>query len=361
MISDFSVSTMNTSTYNNFDQVGINSLVKIKCNSHYDLGKQLGKLHNKKTIPKFGKIDNMYEIQYGIYKKYYPEYLECIRGMADQLDLDVDKFTNLFITFNEPVGSCSVISYKNLIGRNYDWLGDAVRTLELFSVSIKGYNQIVAIREGGFPDAISNEYIGENKKSPNVYHKNYVHPISFCVDFVNNKYLYIGMLWMNFSGKIENGLLVFDFMRKIAETCNDVNDVIKFLKIVPCGTPKFMFVADALGKQIVIEHFSGFNYHILKPSNHLLIHTNHIIYEPYIKYDNKKRRKESIERYNIIETKCEKLKPTNLLDMKVIIDNVFAEYKGKPKTIYQLLLDLPNGKIYYITKHKCYLLNELFS
>ena len=71
--------------------------------------------------------------------------------MADQLDLDVDKFTNLLITNNEQVSSCSVISYKNLIGRNYDWMRDAIRTLELFSASVNGYNQIIAIREGGFP------------------------------------------------------------------------------------------------------------------------------------------------------------------------------------------------------------------
>jgi len=41
MISDFSVNTMNTQTYDKFDQVGMNSLVKIKCKSHYDLGRRL--------------------------------------------------------------------------------------------------------------------------------------------------------------------------------------------------------------------------------------------------------------------------------------------------------------------------------
>jgi predicted choloylglycine hydrolase len=350
-LTDFTKSKLNTKLYDNFNQVGINALTIVEGKTHYEVGKQLGKSQSKRSVPKFGKIKKeLYDKQYAIYEKYYPEYLDTIKGMADKLKIDVDKFTYSLISYEEPVNGCSILSYNNLIGRNYDWMCDSIRTVELIRADIKGFNKFVTIREGGFPD-----------DKNGMYSKNYIHPISFCVDFINDKFLYCGMLWMNFSGKVESGISVFDYMRKMIETCDDVDDVIKFAKITPCGTPKFIYVADAKGNNIVIEHYSGLNYFIRKPSHGLLAQTNHIINKPFIEYDNEKRRPESKGRLEIIENKCTKFKPENLFDIKTILDsiNVFAIQKNKASTTYQLLMDLPNKKIYFFTKYKLYQLHEL--
>jgi len=150
----------------------------------------------------------------------------------------------------------------------------------------------------------------------------------------------------------------------MAETCNNISDVKKFAKITPCGTPKFIFVADATGNKIVIEHYSGFNYSIQKPHNNLIIHTNHILEKNYIKYDKQKRRVESEKRYSIIKNKCDGSSPSNLLDIKTILDSkgVFSHQAGaknNPNTIYQLLMDLKHEQIYFFTKYKIYQLHEL--
>jgi predicted choloylglycine hydrolase len=352
MLTDFPNDILNSPSYTNYDMVGLNSLVQIKAKSHYDLGLQISKIHKHKSVPKFSKINKIvYEQQYKIYKRYYPEYLEVIEGIADGLKVNIDKLTNCFISMNEPISGCSIINCNGLVGRNYDWYSDAIRTIELFAIDVKNYNKIIAIREGGFPD----------DKKKHTYVRNEIHPISGCVDFINNKFLYVGILFMHYTGKIYEGLFVLDFIHKMAETCNNILDVMKFLKKTPCNTPKFIFVSDRKGNSVIIEHYTGFNYYVREPVNNILIQTNHILNPTHIKYDKKKFRKESKNRYKYMEDKC-KNKALDYLDVKTILDSkeVFAIYNKKPSTIYQIIMNLSKKKIYLFTKYKVYQLQELF-
>lgn len=362
---DFPKTNMNTPTYNNFNHVGCNALTILKSNSHYNLGRLIGKVQNKRSKPKISKSiehdRDRYTKQYALYQKYYPELLESFRGLAEKIELNTERYIYSNIVTTPPHSGCSVVSYNNLIGRNYDWERDSIRAEELFQVEVEGFNKFVAINNPYMPDGHDNEYVidGKNEKRNNVFVKNYVTNIGDGVDFINDKFLYIGLLWMNYSGEKKDGLMIIHFMRKMAETCGNVHDVEEFLKIIPCETPKFIFVADTEGNQIVIEHYTGLNYVIVRPTDGLLIHTNHILDEEHIKYDNKKHMKESIKRYNIIRDKCLEFKPTNLLEIKTVMDNVFGEYKNRPSTIHQLFMNLPEKKVYYLTKYKIYNLHEL--
>lgn len=316
--------------------------------THYEIGKQICKKFDKykpklKTIKK-----NYYEKQLLIYKKYYPELLDEIRGIADGLKLDLDKLTYNYLVDTSNFQNCSIFSYNGMIGRNYDWFVNSVDEVEVAYVKPKHFNSFVCVSDG------NNEILKKKVDGITQMGKKFYSPLCGC-DYINNKFLYIGLLF-NYSKTKSSGLNILDFMRKISETCSNIKDVLKFIKVVPCAVSKFMFVSDSSGNTITIEHFSGLDYKVFSGKN--MIHTNHILDSKHIKLDNKKARKESISRYDTIKNTCKKIKPKSLLDIKVVLDEVFAMWKGRPATIWQLLINLEKKQVYFLWKHKIYRLDS---
>jgi len=314
----------------------------------YDNGKKYVKIFKHKNKPKLIKKNKkIYEKQLEVYNKFYPKILYEISGIADALGMDTEKLIQFMITPFK-IDGCSIFSYNGLIGRNYDWLTNSIDTIEIFRVKTPNLYSFLCINDG--------TSVKSTKKDKDGFYiiEQYIDTI--CGDdYINEKFLYIGILF-SYVKKNTIGLTCLHFMRRIAELCKNIDEVLKYMKEVPCATPKFYFVSDKSGKSIVIEHFGGTDYRVLHSSSCLLIHTNHVLDKQYIKYDNKKTRKESIERYNTIKTLCRKNKPKTLIEIKTILDDdkVFAMYKGREATVYQLLMDMRNKKIYFCWKHKIY-------
>lgn len=318
--------------------------------SHYEIGKQIGKTIKKEKINKIKINKNNYKTQLKIYSKFYPKFLEEIKGICDTTKINVDTLTYNTINSVDKSG-CSVVYYDGMICRNYDWFINSIDLIELYSVKIPNYNNFICINDG------VNVY--PTKKDKNgffIIDHQYIEPISG-VDYINNKLLYIGVLFNNFTNKhIKNGLNPLHWMRCAIETCNNVDDVVKFVKVVPNSVPKFFFVADKNKNTIIIEHFGNLDHSIIYPKNNLLIHTNHILTNKYIRYDNKKTRTESVIRYNTIKKLIKIKKPLTLQTLLDIMNSnlIFQRYKNHPKTIYQLMINLKKKKLYYLWKGKKY-------
>jgi predicted choloylglycine hydrolase len=311
--------------------------------SHYEIGKQIAKL--KRTIPKLKSINKeKYKKQLQIYQHHYPEFLDEIKGIADSLKLDLDKYTYSKICLVTSIFGCSIFHYDGMIGRNYDFFVNSTDYVEFIKVKPKKFNSYICVSDGDcevFPKK-------KDKYGLTVIGKQYYEPVNGD-DYINDKNLYIGLL-NNPNKKVFNGLFSLDFMRRIAETCGSVKDVLNFIKVTPCMNSQFFFCADGYGNKITIEHFSGLDYKVFTSKN-LLIHTNHVL-DPKHKMKITKNVKESTNRYNIIKNMCMTNKPKNLLDIKNILDNISCTMKGFNCTIYQLLIDIENKEYYMVWKGK---------
>jgi len=270
-----------------------------------------------------------------------------MKGLAKILKINQDKliYNNICPDYSGIFG-CSIFSYKGLIGRNYDWFANAIGNVSFGYVAPKGFYKFFYVNDG---DA---EVIKKDKNGIYLLKKSTINYIGGG-DYINEKYLYIGLLYNPYKPlKMQFGLTSYDIMRKIAETCKNIKEVIETFKKIPCTHSQFFFISDPT-KSIVIEHFGGYDYKIFKSTNDLLIHTNHILSKKYSKY-NKKIQDESKKRYEIIKNACLEIKPKTLVDVKVILDKVFDFYKGKPHTIWQFLMNLERKEVYLLWKHQIY-------
>lgn len=321
--------------------------------TYYDIGRQKGIHFYKKNKFKLRNMtirESIYKQQLGMYKKYYPELLNEIRGIANETGIDLKKLTYGFICdemIHQKHSGCSIFNYNGLLGRNYDWSAGIRET--------SGIYKVVHINEEGKDVSPLHSFIfvsdgyGYDSK---FYDKK--HSILSGDDYINDVFLYIGYTYA-YSTKMSFGLLWSDYMRLMSETCTTIGDVIKFLRKVPNAIPKNIFITDSTGDSIVIEHNSGFDYKIFRPmklgagDDTLLIHTNHFLYKMYgKKYDTGGSNGFSERRYNAIYNLCKELKPKSLIDIKLILDDdlVYDLYRHKPETIWQLMLDLKHKKIY---------------
>jgi predicted choloylglycine hydrolase len=332
-------------------------MIRVSGDTHYSIGIKIANIYNKEkrkkpTLKKItnGKAKKIYDEMFNLYTTYYPEYIEELKGLADGLKINRERLIYTYLTIGEGKHCCSIVGYNGMIGRNYDWYVNCAKFMRLYNVSITGYNKFICIDDGGFPDGKNETYIYK-----------YSQPI-IGVDFFNDKFLYIGLLWMYFSEKTEmNGIFALDFMRKVAETCNNIDDVINLIKKIPIRNPKVFFIGDKTGRYIQIENYRIHEFKIFKPQNDLLIHTNNILNPKFRKYDDKWYSKESKRRYRAVVEGIYKIKPKTLMNMKTVMDDerIFSFYKGKPETIYQLFMNLKNREIFFMTKYRVSKISDL--
>ena len=103
------------------------------------------------------------------------------------------------------------------------------------------------------------------------------------------------------------GLQPSHMIRLISESCKNVDEALEIFKKIPLCYPKFFFIADKSGKMVVVEHDSN-DATIRKPTNNMLIMTNHFIDENLKKEDKilvKYPEYNSKLRYNEVRQKLE--------------------------------------------------------
>lgn len=202
----------------------------------------------------------LYRKQLDIYKEYYPEYLEELKGMADGSGFDPQRLISRFIcgeilwytnTLKINRG-CTIFGIKNkngtFVGRNYDWEPAGAKSIANHTVINTEKNPFTAFTVDG---------IGSNSVE----------------DAINDKGLYIGITFaVNY--RWSYGISSLHICKLIAETCATVDEALIIFNKVPLCCPKNYFIADKNGDMAVIEHTSE-RFRVLYPKNDILIQTNH--------------------------------------------------------------------------------------
>jgi predicted choloylglycine hydrolase len=248
--------------------------------NYFEIGKQLGKVYKKNKMNlKLIKVDKtLLDKQKKIYQKYFPGILKELRGMNEVLKVDEDKLLFFFLAGeldwfrkSNVTKACTIFGVKNkkglFVGRNYDWLKSAEDFFGIYKVIIPKMNKYLGITDMGL--------FSEESEPSNLFFN--------LDDAINDKGLYIGL---NFAlmYKWNYGLQPSHLIRLIVESCKNVDEALEVFRKVPLCYPKFFFIADKSGKMVVVEHDSS-NATIRKPTNNVLIMTNHFIDENLKKED----------------------------------------------------------------------------
>lgn len=255
--------------------------IKTFMGDFFQIGKQEGEIYKKNgmDLNSFKFDSKIYKKQLEIYKKYYPEMLEELRGITLKLNLNEEKVINYFIT-NEiefykkfiTGKACTIFGFKNdkslYVGRNYDWLPESENVFQIYKVHNPKKNSFVAITDGA--------YGGEAGLNT----KNFYYNVD---DAINDKGLFIGVTFA-YANEWSYGLTCVHMTKLIAETCETVEDAINIFKKVPLCGPKNYFIADKDGNMAIVEHTSK-KFKIIRPKENLLIQTNHYVDEELKKED----------------------------------------------------------------------------
>lgn len=258
---------------------------KVFQGSFREIGRQQGAEYRRNGTA-FGGSKNidkaLYRRQKQIYEKYYPQFLEECRGVAEGGGYDSDQVTYSFTTgqlrhyrkqfgLNAPRG-CTIIGVaqgKNLyVGRNYDFIPAAEDLFGVYKVKNPQRNSFASV---------SDMYIDTGRHTAP---KNFLYEGE---DVLNDKGLYAGITFA-YAESWSYGIAWSHMLRLIAETCATVEDALKVFKKVPLCTPKNFFIADARGNVAVVEHAAK-KYRVLHPQDGVLIHTNHLLHPDLLELD----------------------------------------------------------------------------
>jgi len=305
--------------------------------NHFEIGRQQGIAFRKNPTPFYGDPfdKRLYHKQLDIYKEYYPELLEELKGMADGRDFNPEQLIFRFICseifwytdkFKIDRG-CTIFGLKNsngaFVGRNYDWEPAGAKSISNHTVFNTEKNSFTAFTVEG---------IGSNSVE----------------DAINDKGLYIGITFA-YNHRWSFGLSSLHIGKLIAETCATVDEALAVFSKVPLCCPKNYFIADKNGDMAVVEHTSE-RFKVLHPKNDILIQTNHYAHpeladEDMILHDmpftdSYLRYYEAFQRLNIQK---EKFRYPDI--MKMLTDPKSYIFKNKPmvQTIWSLALDMKNS------------------
>ncbi len=315
---------------------------------HYETGKQMGKIYRENGMDLGGmRVDpNFFESQLEVYRKFYPEILEGLKGIAEAGGFDEDKTIYNFITSEltwfingfQAERSCTIFGVKNkngvFVGRNYDWHPAAEKVFEVYRMTNPQRNSFIAVTDMGITDD------SDSKPRYRIY---------FPEDAINDKGLFIGLTFA-YGNKCSNGISSADMVRLVAETCSNIDQAIETFKRVPVCCPKNFFIADKKGGMIIIEHTSK-KFKIVYPEDDVLIQTNHYVDKELAKEDivlAKRPDHNTFLRYNETLQKINKLKP-NFNQPKIIklLGNkrhIVCQNYPKIKTVWTLAMDIKRQK-----------------
>ena len=315
--------------------------------TYFDIGKQIGRDYKKQGMVLDRPLEKeLFNKQLNIFKKYYLEYLEELRGISEGLGCEYNQVLQSFlqrVVLPKKRKHCSIFGVKNgknlIVGRNYDWIPETKKYSKIYFVENKEVNSYYGFSDRGI------------WKKGKVNEKELEF---FTVGALNNKGLYIGLTWadpMGFPGKgIGSGI----FIKMVVEKCSSIEEAIDLFNKVPLNFSKNYFVADKKGNMVVLE-FNGKKKKIIFPKEDMLIKTNHYLDKEFAKKDpvlKKKGNSSFLRYYEILQYVEENKKKFSLENVKdLLCDKKRYVYRTEDKvnTIWTLALDMTKKKylIYY--------------
>jgi isopenicillin-N N-acyltransferase-like protein len=239
----------------------------------FEIGRQMGQIYkaNGVTQSQAAVDQDLYEGQLKVYEKYYPEYLDELRGIADGAGLDAQRMIYSAITgeiffFRNMIGlgrSCTIFGCKTdqglFVGRNYDWLpfpGDLFECYEVRnSERMLFWRHRYGLVDPAYTVPKYRSFLPE--------------------DAINDKGLFIGMTFC-FADQWSYGISSIHLLKLVAETCATVEDALALFARIPACCPKRYFIADKSGNMVTIEHTSK-RFKVVYPKDNVLIQTNHYL------------------------------------------------------------------------------------
>lgn len=237
--------------------------------THYEAGYRYGQLLKTKgkklnSCPTF-PIDQE-RIKFGqecieVYKQYYPEIVEEVRGIADGNETDFSFLSALIFTMYcyDVHNRCSCFACKNkdniIFGRNSDFL-----------VSIeKLYMNVL--------------YDLDNSYSFNGNTTSFVE----IEDGINEYGLAIGLTFIPIA-KVKAGFNVGILVRYLLEKCQNVEEAIKEIYRLPIASGGTLTMIDKTGNMVVVE-LSSEQINIITPSDNYVCATNIFVSDEMKKYN----------------------------------------------------------------------------
>ncbi len=307
--------------------------------NYYDIGLQHGRIYreNGLKLDKV-KVSPMLPEQIAVYKKFYPEILEELRGIAEGGNFDKEKIMSIYLCgeihwYRQKlhIPACTIFGIKTkgdiLVGRNLDWIPITKKVMEIYDRHIPGKFRFTGISDM----LIGSEYDVKNKF---LFHDS--------IDGLNEKGLYIGITFA-YCDRWRHGISWRDVNKYIMENCENVDQALAVFRRIPLSIPKNFFIADT-ERMVVVEHTSE-QFRVLESD--LLIKTNHYL-DPELKKEDtilKHRPAHSTYvRYYKTLQKINSYKEINYDDLLDILKVSFqdCEFGSNIKTIWSLTLDMKN-------------------
>ena len=240
----------------------------------YEIGRQQGEIYqaNGMTMDHIKVDQELYDNQLHIYEKFYPEYLQQIRGMAEGGKFDLQKLIYSGITgelffFKNMLGlgrACTIFGCKSeaglIVGRNYDWMPFSSDLFALYTVLNPDRNAFIAATDYGIVD-------------PSMTAPQY--RSFFPEDIINDKGLFVGITF-SFADQWTYGISSVHLIKLIAETCQTVDEALAVFERVPLCCPKKFFIADRQGNMVTVEHTAK-RFRLVHPTDNVLVQTNHYV------------------------------------------------------------------------------------
>lgn len=268
-----------------------------------------------------------------IYKKYYPEILEEIRGIADgQKSSYEDLYTFLISMYCfEFNNHCTCFAFKDdhniIFGRNSDFLVE----LE------KLYMNCLYKLDGGYAFNGNTTAFVEME------------------DGVNEYGLAIGLTFI-YPTTIKAGFNAGLLIRYLLEKCKTTNEVVECIKTIPIASQQTLTIADRTGDIAVIE-CNAENIEVIKPNKdgNFVVATNEFNSKNMIKYnnydiDNWKAQERYEIAYNTLKNNKDKFSFELAKDILSGKYGFMCQYDRKTNadTVWSVIYDIKNKKIYRV-------------
>ncbi len=315
--------------------------VKTFAGNPFEIGRMQGEIYRRNGLDfKNLNIDNeLFDGQRYIYNKYYPEFLERLRGVAEGGKFEEDKLIYSFITGElrffrkvfSPKQQCTIFGVKNdngaFVGRNYDWYPVAEKFFEVYRLRDPEKNAFIGITD---------MLVASSRDTK---------PFAYAPeDTLNDKGLYIGLTFAHRNAH-GFGLSNLHILELIAQNCDTVEEALRIFEEMPVCTPKNFFIADKTGDMAVVEHaFDKFR--ILRPENGVLIQTNHYTDPELKRYDEvflRYPKHNTLLRYDEVKNKImankEKLDRADIIKILGKVGSCVCQNNKYTRTIWSISID----------------------
>ena len=199
-----------------------------------------------------------------------PNLLEELKGIANELNIELDTIIKLYSGYNLafPSMGCTTLIQEDYYVRNYDFSPEVYDARIVFSNPIKGYASV------GF----SQNVIGR-------------------LDGMNEKGLVVGLHFVNDEYKGE-GFLATTIVRLLLDQCSTVKEAVHFISTIPHRFCYNYSITDVSGAAVVVE--ASPDKQIVHNSNPLIC-TNHFE-SATLQEKNKKTTNGSIQRKEYVDS-----------------------------------------------------------